>query len=161
MRKNDRWIGPLARNDGLVVQELSGEVLVYDLKRHHAHCLNPTAAFVWKHCDGHTTVEEIAKALALEGRAPDEVRLVWLALEQLAKSHLLADEPALPARYASNRVSRRKMMRLGAGMALALPLVASLVAPTPAQAATCLSSGDSCSTSASCCSGVCDNGTCL
>src|SRR6266571_4556339 len=35
---------PLARKEGLVVKEVSGEVLLYDLDRDKAHCLNQTAA---------------------------------------------------------------------------------------------------------------------
>ena len=40
---------PRARTEGLVVTELPDELLVYDLERHRAHCLNPTAALVFKH----------------------------------------------------------------------------------------------------------------
>ena len=35
---------PEARQDGLVIEELLEEILVYDLKRHRAYCLNRTAA---------------------------------------------------------------------------------------------------------------------
>jgi hypothetical protein len=45
---------PHARSEGLVIRELPEETLVYDLKRHRAHCLNPTAARVWSYCDGQT-----------------------------------------------------------------------------------------------------------
>ena len=51
---------PLARKEGLVIQELPDEVLVYDLDRDRAHCLNQTAAFVWQRCDGRTSTVEIA-----------------------------------------------------------------------------------------------------
>jgi len=39
---------PVARKEGLVIQETSEEVLVYDLTSNKAHCLNQTtrAAFV-------------------------------------------------------------------------------------------------------------------
>ena len=57
---------PHARKEGLVVKELPDELLVYDLERHRAHCLNPTAALVWKHSDGQTSVEEIATLLHAE-----------------------------------------------------------------------------------------------
>ena len=40
---------PRARTEGLVVTELPDELLVYDLERHRAYCLNPTAALVFKH----------------------------------------------------------------------------------------------------------------
>ncbi len=37
---------PRLREEGLVVQELPEEVLVYDLARHKAHCLSPLAAAI-------------------------------------------------------------------------------------------------------------------
>ena len=49
---------PRARQDELVVEELSDETLVYDLKRHKANCLNRTAALVWQDCDGQTSVSQ-------------------------------------------------------------------------------------------------------
>lgn len=55
---------PQARTDDLVINELSDEVLVYDLQRDKAHCLNAAAASVWKQCDGRTTVAEIARRLS-------------------------------------------------------------------------------------------------
>src|SRR5437867_3082627 len=36
-------VKPARRTEGLVLTELTGEVLVYDLERHRAHCLNPAA----------------------------------------------------------------------------------------------------------------------
>jgi hypothetical protein len=43
---------PEARKDGLVIQDLPEEILVYDLNTNKAHCLNQTAAYVWQACDG-------------------------------------------------------------------------------------------------------------
>ena len=54
---------PRARQDELVVEELPDETLVYDLKRHEAHCLNRTSALAWRRCDGRTTVAEVAVLL--------------------------------------------------------------------------------------------------
>ncbi len=51
---------PIARKEGLVIQEMPEEVLVYDLDTNKAHCLNQTAAFVWKSCDGRNSVAEKA-----------------------------------------------------------------------------------------------------
>ena len=55
--RSDRQL-PLARRERLLVEELPDEVLVYDLDREKAHCLNRTAALIWNHCDGRTTVED-------------------------------------------------------------------------------------------------------
>ena len=46
------------------VERLAGETLVYDLRRHRAHCLNPAATLVWRCCDGRTTVASAAARLA-------------------------------------------------------------------------------------------------
>jgi hypothetical protein len=151
----------------LVVNELPDEVLVYDLTRHKAHCLNQTAAQIWHLCDGRRTVPEIARRLAQELDKPVEEEVVWLALGQLSKSRLLEQELSRPD--ATSRLSRRAAVRrLGLGAALALPVVISIVAPTAVMAATgCIAIGQACTPSAvsQCChptstTGCCDAGTC-
>src|SRR5215216_2355745 len=148
---------PEARSEGLVVQHLAEEVLVYDQDRHKAHCLNYTAALVWKQCDGRRSVSDIARKLSrdLEGEVGQDV--VWLALEQLSRTHLLKEVVA----GEKAGVSRREVMRrIGIGAAVALPVVTSIVAPKASQAANCRPSGAACSASASCCSGLCNAGFC-
>lgn len=116
-----------ARKRDLVIKELLDEVLVYDLKQHKAHCLNRTAAFAWNHCDGQTSVAEIALLLEKEWRKPVTEDVVWLALKQLSRANLLEE----PVRNEEGmRASRRAVLRkLGTAAAIA-PLVISLVAPT-------------------------------
>jgi hypothetical protein len=143
---------PHARKEGLLVQELPDEVLVYDLERHEAHCLNPTAALVWKHCDGRTTVSEMVRLLekSLETSVDEDV--VWCALNQLEKDKLLREPLAWP--IGVERISRRELVRrLGIGAAIAIPLVTSIVAPTTAYAGSICNTGAPCSTSADCSAG--------
>ena len=132
---------PQRRKEGLVVRELPDEVLVYDLQRHRAHCLNPTAGFVFKQCDGHTSVKEIAKRLRQDMAVPADEKWVFLALDRLRKVHLLEK----PNGAAGNgpRYSRRELLRrAGVAGAALLPVVISLVAPTAVQAAaTCVPPG--------------------
>lgn len=155
---------PFARKEGLVVRELPDEVLVYDLERDKAHCLNQTAALVWKHCDGQTGVHEMSQLLEKELNAPVDEKLVWLALDQLSKYNLLEERVSPPAAFMASGMNRRQMMRaLSVAALVAVPVVTSIVAPTPAQAATCLATGASCTSGAQCCSGVCNgapSGTC-
>ncbi len=54
---------PRARKKELVLQELPDELLVYDLENQRAHCLNKTAALVWRHCDGKTGLAGMARIL--------------------------------------------------------------------------------------------------
>ncbi|HAF25007.1 MAG TPA: hypothetical protein DCK93_19230, partial [Blastocatellia bacterium] len=84
---------PLARQESLVIKELPDETLVYDLREDKAHCLNQTAARVWKSCDGQTTVSEIARALGGKINSRSDEDIVWLALDQLQKFKLLEEAP--------------------------------------------------------------------
>jgi hypothetical protein len=132
---------PRARKDGLVVQELPEETLVYDLERNRAHCLNRAAALVWRHSDGRTTPSDLARMLENEVGLPDDEAVVHLALERLAKAHLLEGQaPRLPA--PAHYTRRDVLRRLGAaaGLAVLLPAVQSIVAPEAAQAASMITS---------------------
>jgi hypothetical protein len=64
MKRSDR--APKARRSQLVIKELATETLIYDESNHQAHCLNQTAAFVWKHCDGRTSLPALARLLEKE-----------------------------------------------------------------------------------------------
>jgi coenzyme PQQ synthesis protein D (PqqD) len=148
---------PVARKEGLVIQELPDEVLVYDLDRDRAHCLNETAAFVWQHCDGRTSTVEIARSLSQKVNAPVDEKVVWFAIDQLGRNHLMASLPVPPQSVAG--LNRREMVRvLGIAAAVAVPVVASIVAPTPAQASTCVAQGGSCASGQQCCTGLSCNG---
>ena len=128
---------PRARRDGLLSRGLEGEVVVYDLERHEAHCLNPAAALVFRHSDGRTSIAEIAGRLHAELGVPVDERLVWLALEQLDEARLL-ERPPEPAGWSR----RETMRRVALGLSVLLPAVTSILVPTPAEAAvTCAASG--------------------
>ena len=137
MRPGNNQVMPRARKDDLVVKEMPDELLVYDLKRDRVHVLNQSAAFIWRHCNGRRTVDEVARALAKRLRIPAHEQVVWLALEELGKYHLLKEKIARPETLP--RMSRREMMRLGFAAAAALPIIVSIVAPTAANAQTAIS----------------------
>src|SRR5205823_9239994 len=100
---------PSARQDRLVVQELSDEVLVYDLDRHRAHCLNRAAALIWRHCDGSTSVAEMARRLQQESGVLGDEEAVRLGLSRLSKAHLLQERVRHSAR--DDRATRRALIR--------------------------------------------------
>jgi hypothetical protein len=147
---------PKARVDCLS-RRLDNEVVIYDPQSHRGHCLNSTSAAVWKLCDGNTSPLQIAEALSRQVSARVDQRVVQLALRQLADVNLLV-EPEDLAKATSRRMTIR---RFGVAAAIAVPLITSIIAPTPAQAATCLHSGAPCSTGGQCCSGLCLVGRCL
>ena len=130
---------PQSRRSGLLIRELPDELLVYDQEQHRAHCLNRTAALIFRQADGTRTPLDLARFLAPVGSADEGV--VTLALEQLAAAGLLeavpsAAEDAVPDAGMSRREVAR---RVGLAAAILLPAVMSIVAPTPAEAAaTCV-----------------------
>lgn len=123
---------PLARTNGLVVQEVPNEVLVFDMETNEAHCLNETAAMVWKYCDGKTSVPQIAEILG-EGKDSVSDDLIWLAIDQLNEHKLL--EKQVETKFAGQ--SRREVLRkIGLASMVALPIIASMAAPRSVLAAT-------------------------
>lgn len=150
---------PLTRQDGLIVRELETEILIYDTRNNKAHCLNDTAAEVWKRCDGRTTVKEISRSLTDQLGTPVDEKVVWFALKQFGRDELLEESISAPPAFIAAGLNRREMVRvLGLAAVVAVPLVTSIVAPSAVQAATCLPSGQPCASSAQCCSGLCQGG---
>src|ERR1041385_1528120 len=91
---------PVARTESLIVKEVDGETLVYDLKTDKAHCLNNTAARVWQNCDGRNTVSDIATLLGADLGVHVKDEVVWLALDQLTRFKLLKEATPKPALFA-------------------------------------------------------------
>lgn len=124
---------PLRRTTGLLVEEVAGEAIIYDERSHRAHCLNATAATVWRHCDGRTSIGEIATAISAGLSSPVDPGVVRLAVHELGESGLLEGHPAVSGAAESRREALRKMAAAGGAVAL-VPVITSIVAPTPAMA---------------------------
>lgn len=146
---------PSARKSGLVVQEVPDEVLIYDLESNKAHCLNKTAAAVWHACNGSNSVDDITAVLeqATGSKVTDE--MVWLALDQLSENNLL--EAEVKANF-NGQTRREVLKKIGLASVIALPIVASLVAPKSALAsASCGCTASSQCAGRGCVSAICCN----
>ena len=120
---------PLARQTGLVIQELPDETLIYDLDGNKAHCLNQSAALVWKFCDGKRSVSDIVREFAAQGPGEVSDDFVWLAIDQLTEKKLLQGE--IVRKFQGH--SRRQVIKtIGLASTVLLPVIASLVAPSTA-----------------------------
>lgn len=132
---------PRAEVENIVVQNMPDETLVYHKEHNTAHCLNKTAAAIWKHCDGTLTIAEIADRAARDLNATVNDEMVWSAIEQFERENLMQGKLARPA--GTGGINRRELMRrVGLAAVVAVPLVTSIVAPTAAQAGTPPSPGD-------------------
>ena len=136
----DRWNvmrrAPLARSEGLLVEKVGDETVIYDAVSKDAHCLKPLAAFVLEHCDGETRTAEIA-ALAEERLGePMSEQTIGEVYDRLDACSLL-DSPGARALLGGllEGVSRREAMRrIALAGAAATPLITTIMSPTPAMA---------------------------
>lgn len=135
---------PLARQDGLKIQPIADETLIFDTASEKAFVLNPSAAAVWRACNGQRTIPQLVRHLSRE--TPTDEQTVWYALAQL--SELLREPVTPPPEF--TRLSRRKFLQQTGlvAAAAAVPIVISMVAPPPAAAASVINF---------CC--LCNNGT--
>lgn len=152
---------PVARTSDLIEQSLGKELLLYDLTVNRAYSLNETLAFVYQHCDGRTTFDQLRQR---DSRLNDDV--ILLALDELGREDLLAQK------FDGNGMSRRTLLRKAAVSAVALPVIMAVAAPTAIHAASacnvsCAPEGATCNIAnpGACCGGTCVNvgggvGTC-
>jgi hypothetical protein len=121
---------PVGRNEGLVVQPLNGEILIYDLRKNRALCLNETSALIWELCDGTRDVKALRDAAAVrigEGTTED---LVWLALDQLKREDLVDNVERLKGAG----VTRRTVLTAIGIAAIQMPAIAAVAPKGPAAA---------------------------
>jgi hypothetical protein len=115
--------------DGLIVEHLGGDVLVYDSSRYIAHSLNGIAAAVFVACDGSRSVEAIAAAAADrldEHVSSDQVEEILGQLDEIA---LLERDDGLSRREAVGAAGRLGGALIGGSVA-----ITTLAVPTAAQA---------------------------
>lgn len=142
MSREQEAAAPRARAEGLIVERLGDELLVYDEFTHRSHCLNRAAALVWESCDGRATAGEIARGVGGGLNAEAAESLVWLALEDLGRKGLLRERRP---RHAPGRISRRELVRKLGVAAVLIPVIATITAPTARAAVSC---GGSCNPNA-------------
>ena len=122
---------PVVRSQGLLIESVGDETVIYDKETKEAHCLKPFASVIFAHADGTNTVAELAELATAELNAAYTENDVHQALGQLEASRLL-DVPLL----VQSGISRRQMVRrigwAGAAVVGASPLITSIVAPTAA-----------------------------
>ena len=133
---------PVARTANILITEVDNEVMIYDRERDDCHCLNPIATKVYYYADGRNTVDDIATFLEQELELSEDVDirgLVWLALEELEKCHLLKEYIRKPLPNVLE-MSRRKVLgkttKLAGAAAIGtlFPMIQSVIAPKPASA---------------------------
>lgn len=125
---------PRVRQRDFFSEEIHGERVIYDDSNKKVHRLNPTMSWVWSHCDGSRTLDDLIAAMQGETGNDDSRGLITSGLKQLGDANLLEPESVdLNAlRTEASIVSRRAAV--AAGVSIAVPVMSSMLAPTPAAA---------------------------
>ncbi len=132
-------IEPLARKIDLLSEEVSGERVIYDIRRKKAHQLNSTLTWIWNSCDGHTSVERMTEGFEHRFGVANSRDILIEGLKQLESCELLDVPTELPDVQASEpSMTRRSVM----ASAILMPAVVSIIAPTPADAKSKPDTGD-------------------
>jgi len=124
---------PLARKEQIISETVTGEYVLYDGLQKRAHRLNPTLSWIWDRCDGSASIEEIAAAFQREFAVDNGLDAVLSGLKQLDNCELLQKPLQIPQLEAFHlpELSRRQII---AGGSVLMPVLVSMIAPTPAAA---------------------------
>lgn len=123
---------PKSRQHGILVDQVGDETVVYDAERQTAHSLNRLAALVWRHCDGASSVRELAAKVGPELGTETHETVVEYALDKLATAHLLEESHHGNVDLVTRREALRKVSLTAA--AVTIPVILSIAAPSPAMA---------------------------
>jgi hypothetical protein len=126
---------PAAREDGVLVEQVADETIVYVTDSKEVHCLSPLASAVYASCDGRTSMERLARAASERlGETVTEAN-VREALIQLEARELMA----FPLASGNGGMSRRDMLQRSAAAVAGGALITTVVAPPAiaANSATC------------------------
>jgi hypothetical protein len=127
---------PQARSTRLLVEELDGDLLVYDQDADTAHALTDQVARVWQCCNGKATVDSIARELALDeatvARALDELADCDLLLKQMIAGHTRRDAVTRAMKVGAAAASAPLIysMAIGPASAMATPIACATVVCT-------------------------------
>ncbi len=152
-QKTSNWRPKAIKKEDLLLDVVGDEVLLYNLEGRRVHCLNEPAFRIWKLCNGRRTVKEMATELETNLNPEARELVVRNVINEFSHLGLVEASSGL-----KTVISRRDMARrigIGAVAAVALPLITSVVAPTPARAATCFGFNHACTTNSQCCSNNC------
>ena len=155
-----QWVK--ARHQGLVVQSVDDECVVYDKTTDTARLLSPAAAAVWQAARDGATVAALSLVVGEITGATTSLEATWAILSDLDAAGLLEASPAPPQDVAS--ISRRSLLIKLGGAVVAAPFVTTLLAPAAHAGHGCIHFGNACGTgvTGACCGGLtCAGNTCL
>lgn len=131
------------RGAHFIAEALDDEVIVYDRRSHTAHLLDLHSAEVWKAAETTISVSHVLRLMPGDSECEKQA-MAHLTISGLEKAGLVTSD--------LGHVPRRRLLRT-ISAAVALPAVISVLAPTPAAAASNLPNGAICVVAVDTCAG--------
>ncbi|WP_419913751.1 PqqD family protein [Hoeflea sp.] len=123
---------PIIRiTDKRLVKRVDKESIVYDQDDHKVYHLNEPAAKAWELCEDCDDIHQLAEQLSEGTELPADENVAQLALLELREAGLIEGEFAAQEK---GSMTRRELLESLAHLAIALPVVVSMFAPTAAMA---------------------------
>jgi hypothetical protein len=161
VRKQTAIARPIARTEGLLIESVGEETVVYDLDTKEAHCLKALAATVFMYADGARTAADIAELSSYRLETSVSEADVKDAVKQLESVSLI--ETPLVVRDGMSRRDAIKRFGTIAGVATATPLIASVMAPAAYATQSLVETGGCCGHRTTNCTGgnpICQSNHC-
>lgn len=112
---------PNAIRDRFFAEDLGEETVVYNAANREARSLNSTASFVWRQCDGRTSLEEIGQRVGARFGVSEGAEIATLAVEELRRAGMVEGSPIEST--LSRSVSRRHLLGKLAAVSVLVPIV--------------------------------------
>jgi hypothetical protein len=123
---------PLARSEDLVTTSSGDELLVFDLRSNQLHHLNPITAATWQAMDGASSLPAILQSVRRATHADVSAESIQLAVVMLSDAGLLVETVDAPSLLGNQ--SRRRFLKQAGLAGVAIPVIASVTAPSAALA---------------------------
>jgi len=83
---------PFTRAANVIAREEAGTLILFEQEHGRIYTMNETAKFIWEHCDGRNSTEDIANMVQHHFLLPEEIDRVSLA--EIVSQHLVLLEKA-------------------------------------------------------------------
>ncbi|MEN0001229.1 MAG: PqqD family peptide modification chaperone [Pseudomonadota bacterium] len=117
--------------DKRLTRELGGELIVYDQDNHKVFHLNQSAAAAWDACDDCANLHDLSLKIADHTKEPANDDAAQLALMELREAGLIEGDYEVGV---NAMLTRRELINSIGQLAITLPVVMAMFAPTAAMA---------------------------
>lgn len=104
---------PMALTSNLVVREINGEVLIYNLETYKTSFLDEVSALIWRSCDGRKSVAQISFDVSWKLNSNIDEELIKQTIAELKRDNLIIERNNVRMNF--DKFLRRRATKPSAG----------------------------------------------